>query len=116
VFVKKVFEQYSNNGSTVIAVKDFYNLLKALRIGQIYDVHHTNGAAVESPDINKKQMNEQDSKERKVRSILNRTFLPSIQNTSNNDTATHEQKCHNNVSTYTFIKSHIKYINTATAS
>ncbi|XP_031570766.1 zinc transporter ZIP8-like [Actinia tenebrosa] len=48
-FVRKVFEQYSSNGSSEITINDFYGLLEALRIGEVYNITSTN-AATTSPD------------------------------------------------------------------
>lgn len=92
-FVRKVFERYSNdNGSREITIDDFYGLLAALRIGDVYNVTSTNTAAT-SPDEHTEGTEEHEDMEK----TTSTTDLENKQYTSRTS-ATHRQKHHKNVS------------------
>lgn len=100
-FVIKVFERYSNeNGSRGITIKDFYGLLAALRIGDVYNVPSKN-AAITSPD---EQIEEQKSKEKTSTTDLQ------IKHNASSTRFSHRQKYHRNVSDLSLLRACLRKI------
>ena len=90
-FVAKVFKEYSRNGSKLMAVEDFYSLLKALKIGQVYDV---SGTAQKVEKNNYKQ----PKSEGKLH-VHRRSLRDQGKQQDKKIEVLHNQRFHNNVST-----------------
>lgn len=86
-FVEKVFKQYAENSTSKMTIQDFYQLLNALKIGQVYEVT----GHVETLDRDSKRIIKTLGRRRRRRRSV------SDQHETYNDNF-HNQRFHNSVS------------------